>query len=109
MERKTRIINIHNKNNKNIEYYNRSKEKQFYISAIDGKAIIRSFSLFSFLIILNMGKKVRSINVQRINVNRQFKIEKNNISNKIENNNDINCFGLFFYIFNIFNRNIKHN
>ena len=62
-------FNIHNPKNKNIEYYNRNKERQFYISAIDGKAII---------------------NGKRININKQFPIEKNNINNKKEDNNDIN-------------------
>ena len=71
---------FNNRNNikfKNIEYYNKNYEKKHYISAIDGKAIIKG---------------------QRININSGLQLAQNSLSNKQNIFND--CKIKIFYFNN---------
>ena len=69
---------FNNRNNikfKNIEYYNKNYEKKHYISAIDGKAIIKG---------------------QRININSGLQLAQNSLSNKQNIFNDCKINRFYF-------------
>ena len=63
--------NHNNLKNNNIDYYDKNIQRKYYISAIDGKAIV---------------------NGQRVDVNSGFQMAQNNLKNKILDFNEINSF-----------------
>lgn len=73
------FFNNHNTKNVNANSYDKDYKGKYYISVIDGKAIV---------------------NGQRIDVNRGFQLADNNLNNKKINNNDYNNNKNYLFDFN---------